>query len=74
LGNHGTAPKASAEALLRNYTDAVLATDAHNLRRCSGLSVGYTWVWERLGPGRADELRARADQVLTAILQPIRGQ
>ena len=68
LGNHGSAPQASGEALLRTYADAVLATDAHNLRRCSGLSAGYAWVRERLGPGRAGELRARADQVLTALV------
>jgi protein-tyrosine phosphatase len=67
LGHHGPAPQASGEALLRAYPDAVLATDAHNLRRCSGLSVGYTWVRERLGDGRAAELRARADQVLAAV-------
>ena len=44
LGNHGPAPKTAAEALLRLYPDAVLATDAHNLRRCSGLSAGFSWV------------------------------
>ena len=68
LGNHGPAPRSSGEALLRAYPDAVLATDAHNLRRCSGLSAGYAWVRERLGPGRTDELRARADRVLTALV------
>ena len=68
LGNHGRDPTASAEALLRIYPDAVLATDAHNLRRCSGLSAGYTWVRERLGVERALELRARADQVLATLV------
>jgi protein-tyrosine phosphatase len=68
LGNHGAAPQVSGEALLRAYPDAVLASDAHNLRRCSGLAAGYTWVRERLGAGRADELRARADQVLSALV------
>jgi protein-tyrosine phosphatase len=68
LGNHGRDPAASGEELLRAYPDAVLATDAHNLRRCSGLSAGYTWVRERLGVGRAEELRARADQVLATLL------
>jgi protein-tyrosine phosphatase len=67
LGNHGRDPAASGEALLRAYPDAVLATDAHNLRRCSGLAAGYAWVRERLGPGRAEQLRARADQVLSAL-------
>jgi protein-tyrosine phosphatase len=68
LGNHGRDPAASGEQLLRSYPDAVLATDAHNLRRCSGLSAGYAWVRERLGAGREDELRARADQVLASLL------
>jgi protein-tyrosine phosphatase len=67
LGNHGRDPEASGAELLRSYPEAVLATDAHNLRRCSGLSVGYTWVEERLGIRRAEELRARADQVLANL-------
>jgi protein-tyrosine phosphatase len=68
LGNHGRDPEASGEELLRTYPDAVLATDAHNLRRCSGLSVGYAWVEERLGGKRAEDLRARADQVLASLI------
>jgi protein-tyrosine phosphatase len=68
LGNHGPAPRSSGEELLRTYPDAVLATDAHNRRRCSGLSVGYAWVREQLGAARAAELLARADQVLAALL------
>jgi protein-tyrosine phosphatase len=67
LGNHGREPQASGEELLRVYPEAVLATDAHNLRRCSGLSAGYTWVEERLGGWRAKELRARANQVLASL-------
>jgi protein-tyrosine phosphatase len=69
LGNHGREPKASAEELLRTYPDAVLSTDAHNLRRCSGLSVGYEWIREHLGGSRADELLARQDQILAALTQ-----
>jgi protein-tyrosine phosphatase len=68
LGNHGPAPRSAGEELLRAYPEAVLATDAHNLRRCSGLSAGYAWVRERLGAGRAEALRARADQVLAALV------
>jgi protein-tyrosine phosphatase len=70
LGNHGRDPEASGEELLRAYRDVVLATDAHNLRRCSGLSAGYTWVRERFGLRRAEELRARADQVLASLTAP----
>jgi protein-tyrosine phosphatase len=69
LGNHGPGPRSAGEALLRTYPDAVLATDAHNRRRCSGLSAGYAWVRERLGPERAEQLRARADQVLAGLLR-----
>lgn len=69
LGNHGPAPRSAGESLLRTYPDAVLATDAHNRRRCSGLSAGYAWVRERLGPERAEQLRARADQVLAALVR-----
>jgi protein-tyrosine phosphatase len=68
LGHHGRDPRVSGEELLRAYPEVVLATDAHNLRRCSGLSAGYAWVRERLGAGRAGALRARADQVLAALV------
>jgi protein-tyrosine phosphatase len=69
LGNHGPAPQASGEAVLREYPLAVLASDAHNLGRCSGLSAGYRWVEQRLGAERADDLRTRADQVLATIMR-----
>jgi protein-tyrosine phosphatase len=68
LGNHGSAPRSSGESLLRTYPEIVLASDAHNLRRCSGLSAGYAWVRERLGSEHADDLRARADQVLASFV------
>jgi protein-tyrosine phosphatase len=69
LGNHGPAPRIAAEALLRTDSIAVLSTDAHNLRRCSGLSAGYAWVRDRIGPARADELRKRSDEVLAALIR-----
>jgi protein-tyrosine phosphatase len=68
LGNHGEAPREAAEKLLRVHPEAVLATDAHNLRRCSGLSAGYAWVERRLGQRRADDLRGRAQRVLEHLL------
>jgi protein-tyrosine phosphatase len=68
LGNHGPAPQGAGEDLLGTYRDAVLATDAHNRRRCSGLSVGYAWVRDRFGEERAEELRARAEEVLAHFL------
>jgi protein-tyrosine phosphatase len=70
LGNHESAPQASSEALLRAYPNAVLATDAHNLRRCSGLSAGYSWIREKLGGERAEDLLARSAQVLMAVSSP----
>jgi protein-tyrosine phosphatase len=69
LGNHGPDPQSAGEELLRVYGEAVLATDAHNLRRCSGLATGYAWVRDRLGVERAAELRARADAVLARLLE-----
>lgn len=68
LGNHGQAPQSSGERLLRTYPDVVLASDAHNLRRCSGLSAGFAWVRDRLGVKRSEDLRARADRVQSALL------
>jgi protein-tyrosine phosphatase len=68
LGNHGPAPASAGEAMLRTYPPAVLATDAHNLRRCSGLSAGYAWVREHLGGDRAEDLRERADHILAVLL------
>jgi len=67
LGNHGPDPQTAAEVLLRTYPAAVLATDAHNLRRCSGLAVGDAWVRDRLGAARAEELQARMREVLAAV-------
>ena len=68
LGNHGPAPQSFGETLLRSYSEAVLATDAHNLRRCSGLSAGYGWVRERLGQQRAQQLLDRGHRVLSALV------
>jgi protein-tyrosine phosphatase len=68
LGNHGPAPQAAGEEILRDYSEAVLATDAHNLRRCSGLAAGYGWATDRLGAGRAEDLRARASGILTRLM------
>ena len=68
LGNHGPAPRSSGERLLRTYPEVILATDAHSLRRCSGLSAGFAWVRDRLGAERSEDLKARADRVLSALL------
>jgi protein-tyrosine phosphatase len=68
LGNHGAAPRSAGEELLRTYPEVVLATDAHNPRRCSGLSAGYAWVRDRLGPARERDVRERAERVLVQLV------
>jgi protein-tyrosine phosphatase len=73
LGNFGPEAQWSGEELLRSSTEAVLATDAHNENRCSGLSAGYAWVRERLGSARAEDLRARADRILRHLTVRGRG-
>jgi protein-tyrosine phosphatase len=69
LGNHGVAAQPAGADMLRTYPEAVLATDAHNRRRCSGLSVGYTWVRQHVSDERADDLRARSDGILARLLE-----
>jgi protein-tyrosine phosphatase len=68
LGNHGSAGQTAGEEMLREYREVVLATDAHNMRRCSGLAVGYEWVRGHLGGERAEDLRARSDEILSVLL------
>jgi protein-tyrosine phosphatase len=69
LGNHGPTPQKAGEELIDTFTDIVLSTDAHNIERCSGLTVGYDWVRDRFGIARANEMRARSDEVLKALLK-----
>jgi protein-tyrosine phosphatase len=68
LGNFGPEAKAFGEQFLKAHHEVVLATDAHNLKRCSGLSAGYAWVQEHLGPQRAQDLLDRADRVKSSLL------
>jgi protein-tyrosine phosphatase len=67
LGNHGAAARFASHRLVRQIPNAVLSTDSHNMRRCSGLSPGFAWVRDHIGPERETELRTRADQILAAI-------
>jgi protein-tyrosine phosphatase len=69
LGKHGLEAQAAGEEIVRNYREVVLATDAHNQRRCSGLAAGYRWVQDRLAAERADDLLSRSEAVLTALLE-----
>ncbi|HJZ93147.1 MAG TPA: CpsB/CapC family capsule biosynthesis tyrosine phosphatase [Gemmataceae bacterium] len=70
LGDHGSKPRSFGEEIIRAYPEVVLATDAHRPGRCSGLSLGYAWVRDRVGPAREADLRARAEAVLARILAP----
>jgi protein-tyrosine phosphatase len=67
LGNHGPSPFMAAEGILQRHSEIVLATDAHNLHRCSGLAAGYEWVEDQLGEARRADLMARAEKVAAAI-------
>ena len=58
-----------ADELLRTYSEVILATDAHNPRRCSGLSAGYSLIAEQYGADRANDLRMRAEDVLRHLLR-----
>jgi protein-tyrosine phosphatase len=69
LGNHGPLPKAFSAALMQEYENVVLATDAHNMKRCSGLSIGYDWVEFNLGQPRKEQLLARSESMLTQLLK-----
>lgn len=70
LGNHGPRPQESGWELLEDHAHAVLATDAHRLGRCSGLSAGYRAVRERFGAAREDDLRKRAQRILEVLRSP----
>jgi protein-tyrosine phosphatase len=68
LGVNGPMAQAAGEGFLKIFPNAVLATDAHNPERCSGLTPGYARVRERLGDARADDLRQRSDHILKTLL------
>ena len=75
LGNFGPEARAFGEHFLRTYQDVILATDAHNTRRCSGLKAGYRWVDKYIGAARAQDLLERADRVRASLLrESIPGQ
>lgn len=68
LGTNGEIAQSAGEEFLRFYPDCVIASDAHRMSRCSGLSAGYAHVAEKLGAARAEDLRARADAILMHLL------
>jgi protein-tyrosine phosphatase len=60
--------KIIAESILRTFEPVVLASDSHNMGRCSGLSVGYERVARKFGKARAQQLMAHSDAILQSIL------
>lgn len=69
LGCHGDLALELAQEVLATFDEIVLATDSHDLGRCSGLSAGYTWVENHLGSERAADMRARSEHILTELLR-----
>ena len=68
IGNFGPEAKTFSEQFLRTHHEAILASDAHNSKRCSGLSAGYSWVKEHLGSDRSRDLLDRAERVRTSLM------
>jgi protein-tyrosine phosphatase len=68
LGNMGDEARGFGEEMLREFPDVVLASDAHNLERCSGVSAGYAWVRDTMGSERAADLLDRSNRVLAALV------
>ncbi len=68
LGNFGPEAKDFGQQFLRTHHEAILASDAHNAKRCSGLSAGYAWVKEYLGPDRSRDLFDRAERVQISLM------
>lgn len=67
-GLTSTNAKTVAEMLLRNFEPIVLASDSHNLARCSGLSMGYQKVAQKFGMARAKMMLAYSNAMLQNIL------
>jgi protein-tyrosine phosphatase len=67
IGNHGPAPSQAGRDLLRRHREIVLASDAHNLKRCSGMAAGYQWVREHEGDNCADDLLCRGERVRARV-------
>lgn len=67
IGNHGPLPAQAGRDLLRKHREIVLASDAHSMKRCSGMAAGYQWVREHEGDARADDLRHRGELVRLSV-------
>ena len=67
-GQQSAQSKIMAETILRTFEPVVLASDSHNMGRCSGLSVGYERVARKFGKARAGQLLAHSNAILQNIL------
>lgn len=63
-GSNGEDAKRFAEWLADRDYIHTLATDAHNLRRRPNLSEGYAIISRRINEARAEEILARAQQII----------
>ena len=67
-GFGSTQSKTMSEMILRAFEPVVLASDSHNLERCSRLSAGYDQVAQKFGSARAELLRSYSNSILQNIL------
>lgn len=67
-GQQSARSQSVAESILRTFEPIVLASDSHNMARCSGLTMGYERVARKFGKARAQQLRAHSDSILQSIL------
>jgi len=67
-GQQSAQSQMMAETILRTFEPVVLASDSHNMGRCSGLSVGYERVARKFGKARAANLMAHSNVILQNIL------
>ena len=68
IGNHGPEPMEYSHLFVKQYPEVILATDAHHLQRCSGISKGFDWVRSNLGPERADDIQRRMDHIEATLI------
>lgn len=68
IGKHGPEPLKYSHQFVKQYPDVILATDSHHLQRCSGISKGFDWIWQNVGPDRAADIQRRMDHIESTLL------
>lgn len=67
-GTHGAGALSHGENLAREYSQvAVLATDAHGVARCSGLSEGFACLETLCGAAASNDVKNRMNEIERAI-------